>query len=364
VRPLIVISHTYVERANRGKLRALARSGRVTAVVPSRWRERALGRTWRTPATETDGGVTVVPARWLGPHRPSVGVLLTAGSLLSDPTAVVQIEEEPWTPSAWLAARRARGPVFLFTWENLERRLPPPLASIRRSVLGRVRGVIAGNTAAADVVRAAGFGGPVTVIPQLGVPLVPATPRSTADALRIGYVGRLVPEKGVDLLLRAVARLEARWTLTVVGDGPARPGLERLAAELGLGPDRLRFEGARPHGAVAELWAGLDVLVLPSRTTPRWKEQLGHVLLEAMAHGVAVVGASSGAIPEVIGTAGIVFPEDDHAALGRALAGLAADRARVPALGAAGRDRARTTYADDVLAARTRAFHDAVMSAG
>ena len=85
---------------------------------------------------------------------------------------------------------------------------------------------------------------------------------------------------------------------------------------------------------------GLDVLVLPSRTTRRWAEQFGHVLLEAMAAGAVVVGSDSGAIPEVIGEAGVIFPERDTQALAGVIEQLADDPERRSRLRLAGGERA------------------------
>jgi glycosyltransferase involved in cell wall biosynthesis len=104
------------------------------------------------------------------------------------------------------------------------------------------------------------------------------------------------------------------------------------------------------------------VLVLPSRSTPTWREQLGHVLLEAMAHGVAVVGSTCGAIPEVMGEAGLCFPEGDAAALTAAIQRFLDDPTLVARLGEAGRRRVETEFTNRILAARTREFHELVLS--
>ena len=134
-------------------------------------------------------------------------------------------------------------------------------------------------------------------------------------AIQIGYVGRLVPEKGVDDLIAAFSKLDRpEVTLSIVGDGPSRRPLEDLADQLGVGA-RVQFAGAVSHDKVASELQRLDILVLPSRTTSRWIEQFGHVLVEGMAAGTAVVGSDSGAIPDVIGAGGVVFPEGDRDAL-------------------------------------------------
>src|SRR5262249_12965257 len=133
----------------------------------------------------------------------------------------------------------------------------------------------------------------------------------TAGPPVVGFIGRVVPEKGVDVLVDALATMDTR--LLVVGDGVARADLETRTASWPRG--KVTFVGAALDSSVPDFLACIDVLVLPSRTTPTWAEQFGHVLIEAMAAGVPVIGSSSGAIPEVIGEAGLLFPENDARAL-------------------------------------------------
>ena len=91
-----------------------------------------------------------------------------------------------------------------------------------------------------------------------------------------------------------------------------------------------------------------DALVLPSLSTPRWKEQFGRVLPEAMACGVPVVGSSSGNIPAMIGDAGIIVPEGDSRAIAAALRSLADDPDLYARLRAAGRKRVEEQLSIDV----------------
>jgi glycosyltransferase involved in cell wall biosynthesis len=102
---------------------------------------------------------------------------------------------------------------------------------------------------------------------------------------------------------------------------------------------QVEFAPYVPSTAVPDYLRELDVLVLPSRTTRSWKEQFGRVLVEAMACGVPVIGSSSGEIPNVIGDGGLVFPEDDVAALRERLACLMADTVLRRELGERGRAR-------------------------
>ena len=159
--------------------------------------------------------------------------------------------------------------------------------------------------------------------------------RSGDGTVRAGdllFVGRLVPDKGTDLLLSALVRLASeglRPALTIVGDGPEAAGLKDLAERLGLGA-RVSFVGSRTPGEVAALMREHRVLVVPSR----WREPFGLVALEGIACGCVVVGSAEGGLAEAIGPGGLTFPNGDVAALAvslrRALAGaLTADPAEI-----------------------------------
>ena len=130
-----------------------------------------------------------------------------------------------------------------------------------------------------------------------------AANRPAGAPFRIGYAGGLLPEKGVDLLLRACAGLTGAWRLHLAGGGSEETALRRMAGELGV-TDQVRFAGRLPSTQMPEFCRQLDAFVLPSRTTPAWKEQFGRVLIEAMACAVPVVGSDSGEIPHVLGDAG------------------------------------------------------------
>jgi glycosyltransferase involved in cell wall biosynthesis len=161
-----------------------------------------------------------------------------------------------------------------------------------------------------------------------------------------------VEGKGVHILLRAVAGLYGRWRLHILGSGPQKAQLERLAAELGIA-EQVRFEEPIPSTQMPDYYSQLDALVLPSLTRPNWKEQFGRVLIEAMACKVPVVGSDSGEIPNVIGDAGLVFPEGDVQALQDKLYQLMADPALREELAHRGRERVLAHYTQAQVAAKT-----------
>jgi glycosyltransferase involved in cell wall biosynthesis len=272
---------------------------------------------------------------------------------------LVHVDEEPYnlaTVQAMWLARRAGARTLFFSWQNLKRRYPLPFRWFERATLRWAEYAIAGNCDAMDVWRSKGYTGPMRVIPQFGVD--PETFRPSPDGRApgrgfiAGYVGRLVEEKGVDVLLRAAAALPGAWRLYIVGEGPARAGLIALARELNIA-ERVIFDPWIPSTRVPAYYGQLDVLVLPSRTRPNWKEQFGRVLVEAMACGVPVIGSTCGEIPNVIGDAGLIFPEEDVAALRGALERLMRDDALRAVLAARGRARVLARYTQAQVARET-----------
>jgi glycosyltransferase involved in cell wall biosynthesis len=230
-----------------------------------------------------------------------------------------------------LFARRAR--LVFHTSENILRERRWYARLLTGFALRAASHLFCDNPAAAQVAQQQGYGGCTTIAAKYGADTRYFRPKS-AVALRdklgingraVGYVGRLVPEKGVDTLLRAAVQMQRPPHVVVVGSGPAQAGLEALAGQLGIGR-QCRFVGPVSYDMLADYLNLMDALVLPSRTTPDWKEQHGRVLVEAMACKVAVVGSDSGAIPGIIDDAGGIFPEGDHVALASALDKLATNQ--------------------------------------
>ncbi len=358
---VVYVSKALTVAAYRGKVEALAREVDVTAVVPERW-----GR-----ATVEGAGARLerLPA-WLHGHN-HFHFYRGAGALLDRLRPdLVHIDEEPFSVVTLQIARlcRARAiPCLFFAWQNLPKRLPPPFRALRERVFAHVVGGIAGTPAAARVLRRGGFRGPLAVIPQFGVDPERFAPDAGArlrvrrrmglpeDAFVAGFAGRLVAEKGVEHLVAALAAVPEAYLL-VIGDGPRRAALERLADRL-LPGVRARFAGGVPSLDMAAWLNALDVLALPSLTTPGWSEQFGRVLVEAMACGVPLVASRSGEIPHVVGDVGVLVPEADVAALAAALAGLAAAPARRAELGRLGRRRVLDRFTHQRIADRTAAFY-------
>lgn len=335
----------------RGVLRSLVSLG-VEPVVP-----RAAGE------AETDGQVQLVRIATRGDAHDPMDLRWSRKplrTLVRDTgPALLHIVADPWTPTAEVGAAAARD-------------LKLPYVLVGTSSVGGPKGITAGwqsrrvrdaANGLGGVVRSAldhlaegASGKPTAVIPSGGVAIPGSTtPRPTDGPITFGVVGRVARDRGLDLLLDALSESYGDWRLRIIGTGAAQEALEAQAQRLGLS-SRLEWLGALPRESLPEFWSTIDALVAPSRSTPTWVEPTGSVILEAMAHGVAPIVSRCGALPDVVAEAGLVVDEDDQPALGRALEGLVANRARAQEIGAAARQRVLEFYGDGAVAERMVLF--------
>jgi glycosyltransferase involved in cell wall biosynthesis len=278
---------------------------------------------------------------------------------------IVHIDEEPYNVAAWQALYHGRSigaKTLFFSWQNIYRRYPPPFSWGECWVLKRVDYALMGTESAAQVWQAKGYSSPLAVVPQFGVdpalfkPSAISHQHSALSPFTTGYVGRLVSEKGIHVLLEAAARLPGEWRLRIVGSGPARAELVAQAERLGIGGRIAWIEWVASTEMPAQ-YRQLDALVIPSLTRPNWKEQFGRVIIEAMASGVPVIGSDSGAIPGIIGQAGLIVPEGNIHALTDALCKLQQDAALRSRLAEQGRARVLAHFTHQKVAADTVAAY-------
>lgn len=282
---------------------------------------------------------------------------LTALALRLRPDAIL-VEHDPGSLlvlEAYLASRACGASVLAFTPENIEQhRFLDALDDLRRGdVRATVRDLGVGILGALGKRAMDGLaclneegrrlfepklpGKPVVVMP-LGTDTSlfrPMDVRALRTSLGLdgrfvlGYFGRLVPEKGVALVIEALAELPADVVLLLDMFKNFLPGsfaasLMDRATELGVRDRIVTFDA--PHDEVARYMNCADAMVLPSRTLPRWKEQFGRVIPEAMACGVPVIGTDSGNIPDAVGDAGLIVPEGSSKAIAEAALRLRDDR--------------------------------------
>jgi glycosyltransferase involved in cell wall biosynthesis len=371
------VGHSYVVALNRRLAHEVARAGagrwEVTAAAP-----RFVHGDLRPIALEPLPGeacrLVPVPTyltRW--PH-----VLLygrTLRHLVGQSWDFVHCWEEPYVLAGFQVAVWVRPGVPLVFWtaQNLPKRYPPPFNWFERYCLRRCAGWLACGYTTVDALKPRGYAAkPYRVLP-LGVDVGVFRPDAAAGAsVRrslgwaeagppvVGYLGRFIPEKGVSFLMHALDAVRTPWRALFVGGGKLEAQLRDWGKR--YPDDRVRVVTGVPHEGVPAHLCAMDVLAAPSQTTPRWREQLGRMLIEAMACGVPVVGSDSGEIPHVIGDAGLVLPEADAAAWAAGLASLLESPARRAVLGALGLDRARTVYAWPVIAREHLQFFDQLLA--
>jgi glycosyltransferase involved in cell wall biosynthesis len=176
-------------------------------------------------------------------------------------------------------------------------------------------------------------------------------PRGDPDPVTFASVGRLVAERGIDMILDALATTYGEWRLRVVGTGPIHEELEQHAQRLGLSA-RIEWHGAMPRAELPIFWQEVDVLLAPSRSTATWVEPTGAVALQAMGHGVAPVVSRCGALADVVDDGGLIIDDGDTAALARATQAFVAEPQRCRMVGAAARERVLEHYGDGPVAER------------
>lgn len=357
------VSHSATVAAWRGRERALrARGAEVTLLTARRWHAGGV-----PVELQTAPGDEAVPVRTWGRH-PALFVYdpRPFWRALGQKWDVIDIHEEPFalaTAEVLLlcALRRNGAPVVLYTAQNIEKRYPLPFRWFERTALRTARGISACNTDAARISMTKGFPGRARVIP-LGIDSDEFTPgdrKVDATAPVAGFLGRLVPEKGLETLLQAVAGAPG-LRLRIAGAGPMADALPARVAGLGIA-DRVEVLGPVAPEKVPEFYRTIDVLAVPSQATASWTEQFGRVAVEAMAAGVPVVASDAGALVEVVERAGLIVPQGDAAALGAAL--VEATGPRRGALVRAGLARAATCTWDAV-ADRYLELYDSVRHEG
>lgn len=351
---VISIAHTAVSRAA-GRLRYQPFAGRddldVHLVVPSRWTQ--FGR-HMTADPGGDPGVTthVLPILFphAGPFSWYLHVYPGLRRLIREVKPdVIHLWEEPWSLVA-LQARMLKGDAALVLEvdQNILKRLPPPFETIRRKVLKNTAHLLSRSNDATAVCEATGYSGPTSMI-GYGVDDLVFRVRDAAAAigprseLVLGYVGRLIEEKGIQDVLEAMARTDAPVTLKLMGEGPYEAALRERAERLGLSSRLSIRSWDKPEG-VADFIRSLDALVLLTHTTPVVKEQFGRVIIEAQACGVPVIGARSGAIPDVVGEGGWIVPERDPAAIAALVEDLVRNRRQLEEKSAAGLENVRQRF--------------------
>ena len=377
---LTVVSHSCVVDTNQQFFAALEELGVVLQlIVPARWRSDLTGEL-RGPQRWEGLRAQLTPMPVAMPGNVPLHAYtrsLSRQFYLFQPDAIY-VENESYAVSTFqgaLANRLSLRRPFLFrNNQNIPKRYPPPFAQAERFVLKHAACANLINEDAGRILRDKGFHGRLAYMPYGVDPDFhhPHDARPLRDALGLrgfvfGYLGRLTEEKGVLDLLDAFLKFhpEEEVSLLIIGDGPLREAVEsRLATPAMRGRGRLLQ--VVPHREVPLHLSAMDAIVVPSRTTPGWREQFGRVLIEAAACGVPAIGSDSGEIPRLIDRlgAGIVVPEGEIGRLHDAMRRMANE----PGLHDASRERGRIEVEEqfgyEALAYRFRQLLESIVSDG
>lgn len=344
-----------------GRLEALEHQGvDVGLVCARRWPEGGA----MIDSTQIQASIPIFPLATANTGRGPYYLYLPgiSGIVRRFDPDLIHVREEMYTVAGaqFLGERALRFssiPFVFESWQNIRKKYPVPSRWFEAWGYRAARGAVAGAPSVVPVLQQGGFKGSIEMIPLGGFdPRVffpgPPLPRNTPSIA--GYIGRLSTEKGIDLMIKAAASSGVGMRLIFAGDGPAMGEARRLAVDHKVDAE---FLGPVPQSEIPGLLRSLDVLVLPSRTTPRWREQWGRVLTEAMASGTPVIGSSSGEIPHVIGDAGMVFPEGSVEDLSKALKFVLGSADEANRLSELGLERA-ASYTWERHAARTKSFYE------
>jgi glycosyltransferase involved in cell wall biosynthesis len=373
---LLVLGHAFMLAYVQKKYVAMKQRDpglQLRLVVPTRMQDRFHFRAYEVHSALSPDEVVPLKSRLAGwqAHMTYVhGPGRLASLLRNFQPDVIHIEEEPQALLSveTIFLQRLFAPkasVTLFTWDNIlrDRKFPVGIAKskLRRYSLSRTTAVICGNQRSAELLRSEGyFRGSIENLPQSGLDVAEHEPGKELklrgelgleNSIVVGHVGRLVPEKGLALLVDALRGLQRYpWKLLLVGAGSLETEIrERWMVEF---PGRIVLVPAVSYEEVPRYLRCVDIFTLASYSTPTWKEQFGLSLAQAMLLGLASIGSTSGAIPEVLGPGGILFEEGQRDGLATALEVLLSSATRRQELGALGREFALRNYASESVAAR------------
>jgi glycosyltransferase involved in cell wall biosynthesis len=356
---LLSIAHSYVVALNRRLVNEIAHLGsdewEVTAIAPT-----LMKGDLRTTTLEED-----LPSAYQLEPIPTyfsqyIHFMLydwRLKEILQQDWDLIHAWEEPYILSGAQIAKwsNSKSPLIYATFQNYSKNYPPPFNLVEKYSMSRSAGWIGfSDTVIKALEHRQGYQLPWRKIPP-GVDTSVFYPCSETKqklltqldweqghSLVIGFLGRFVPEKGLELLMQVLNQLSIPWRALFVGTGPLEQRLKLWAEPYG---DRIRICTHVKHNQVPQYLNAMDVLCAPSQTIPNWREQFGRMLIEAMACGVPVIGSDSGEIPYVLEGAGRVIGEKDTAAWITAIAELLESPTLRQEMREKGLEKARNVYA-------------------
>jgi glycosyltransferase involved in cell wall biosynthesis len=331
MKKVFIISHAMTEPLNQKRwfdFAKLCHNWEVMMLIPKIWRNSWFGNEREAITSyRKEGNLEIIPVVTTSKEKWTLFITPELPKLLREkqPDIVLCFQEEGTISLCWslictkLFCPKAK--IGFFSWQNIEIHGEKWHQRLRWNITTHLSDFfLAGSNEIATLFKKAGYPKPIYTQTEIGVSseIFHQNPSLTfnfkekhhlSDELVIGFAGRLVEEKGIYDLTAALEDLkDIKIKMIWAGDGKERDHLKQLRA-------KDIFLGQLDLSEMVEFYNGIDLLILPSKSTPFWKEQFGLVAAQSLACHTPVIGSNSGAIPEVVGNDDFIFPEGDSKAL-------------------------------------------------
>ena len=340
---LLVVSRACLNRYSQVKFEYIKQNMKVNEdfiiIVPDRVFTRFRGK------------ITLLPNDYLKDNFVQIKSYLNKMSLFLNPlffsmkiynyrSSITYIEEDPHSLIGFQSVIftkifNPKSKIIFFIWDNLNRRPRFPL-NILKFCLTKISlyyadFVVTGNSRANYLLhKEKNFKKKSIVLPQVGVDTYTYQDKKHyfkkyKGFTYIGYAGRMVEEKGLHTIIRALEFISnSKIKLVLIGNGPLIQSHIKKWNKVLKG--NIIFIDTVPQSEIYKVLCKIDIFILASISKPFWIEQFGHILAQAMAAGCACIGSNSGAIPEVLNNEELIFPEGDHYLLAKILKRLIIDK--------------------------------------
>lgn len=363
---VLFVSHSSVLKYHQQKLVILAKKFGVELylVTPPYWFEGGA----KVEPFKGNPEIKCVPGEAFVMRKKMFHFYMNPGKIVEQVNPdIIHIEEIPFNVACWQfvnEGRKRKKKIVFFTWENIRRKLNPVYNFFWNHNIKHADAIITGNEEGRYIINEKGFTREVHVLPQYGINIEDFAGEKelypkAGEKFNVAFIGRLVPEKGIETLLEAAGGVK-NININIIGAGDEEyiKRLQSLTVNRQL--STVNFAGRKDNSEIPVILKKTHIVVLPSETRPHWKEQFGRVLVEAFASRTAVIGSDSGEIPNVIKDAGIVFREKDEQGLRQALVKMTTDREFYLECIEKGYERAKL-YTNEKLAERIYGIYTALL---